>query len=616
MEAEFSGSIWAQGALTVADNFFQDMGLKSRAWALVFSSLLCLTTWGNPARANTLKALESVYLYSSPITSAFFSANGASYDGLKQRWREYFRTYGKSFREISRANLIAGLKPGVLVLGSAALLDEQERRAIELFAEAGGSVLVTWGTGVRNGQGQWVGYGFIERLLQMKVNGKVLSDDNKENNTRFLNPFGDGPLTWAVPAGQRIFLGEVAETPIRVESANLAARYFSWERYPAAKNSNGAIAFLEKGGSRRVYFGFSESSWEYDERMEIPNLIDSVVAWLKHEASVYKAAWPNGAMSAQLLEMDTEDKYLNSVEFSRNLESNDLRGTFYSLTSIARQHRGTVQKLAEKHEIGYHGELHVGFKGKAPEAQAKRLNDMVSEMRDTLGTRASLAVSGFRAPTESWDLNTEKLLRKLGVRHNVTGPSASEGRLPFFSNSEPEITSEEALVELPRTQMDDLNYLGLKLSAAKASDLIMLDFDYLHEAGALGVLSIHSQNYGAGDLMAKITPLYLKKLQQQRDQIWIAPGSEIAEWWRGRERVVYQPTKGATSLAFDVRAPGNVKGVTFIVTHPAFDVGPKAIRAGNANLPLPELKRLDTYRSIVIFRQELKVGNYAYSLEF
>ena len=241
------------------------MGFRQKLCLAIFSAALCLTHWGNLAFAGSPKPLESVYLYSSPITSAFFSSNGTSYDSLKQHWREYFRPYGKSFREISKADLMAGLKPGVLVLGSAALLDEQERRAIELFADSGGSVLATWGTGVRNGRGQWAGYGFVEGLLEMKVTGKVLAADNKENNTRFLNPFGDGPLTWTVPAGQRIFLGEVAETPIRVESPNLAARYFSWERYPAPKNSNGAIAFLEKGRSRRVYFGFSESSWEYDE---------------------------------------------------------------------------------------------------------------------------------------------------------------------------------------------------------------------------------------------------------------------------------------------------------------------------------------------------------------
>ena len=598
-------------------NFLRRLGLSRNSRRIILSGLICLTNWVHAADVATPVTLETVYLYSSPITSAFFGANGASYDTLKQRWREYFRPYGKSFREISRANLIAGLKPGVLVLGSAALLDEQERKAITLFADSGGSILVTWGTGVRDGRGQWAGYGFIEGLLQMKVSGKVLSDDTSEKTTRFLNPFGDGPLTWAVPAGQRIFLGEVAETPIRVQSSNLAARYFSWERFPAPKNSNGAIAYLEKNGSRRVYFGFSESSWEYDERVEMPNLVDSVMAWLKHETSIYKGAWPNGNASAQLVEMDTEDKYSNALDFSRDLISSNLRGTFYSLTGVARQNRSVVEKLAEKHEIAYHGEVHVGFKGKTPEAQEKRLNVMVTEMRDTVGTKALPAVTGFRAPTESWDSNTEKLLRQLGVRHHVTGPSASEGRLPFFSESEPGLKTEDAMVGLPRTQMDDLNYLGLRLNAAMAEELILLDFDYVREAGALGVLSIHSQNYEVGELMTKITPPYLKRLQQYRDGIWTASGNEIADWWRTRDRVAYRPVKGGgRSLAFDVRSPGNVKGITFFVTHHAMDMPPKSIKAIEGNLPIPELKRVDAYHSALIFRQELKAGHYAYSLEF
>ena len=597
-------------------NFLRQLGLCRNSWRIISIGLICLTNWVHAADVATPVALETVYLYSSPITSAFFGANGASYDTLKQRWREYFRPYGKSFREISRANLIAGLKPGVLVLGSAALLDEQERKAITLFADSGGSILVTWGTGVRDGRGQWAGYGFIEGLLQMKVNGKVLSDDNSEKTTRFLNPFGDGPLTWAVPAGQRIFLGEVAETPIRVQSSNLAARYFSWERFPAPKNSNGAIAYFEKSGSRRVYFGFSESSWEYDERIEIPNLVDSVMAWLKHETSIYKGAWPNGNAAAQLVEMDAEDKYSNALDFSRDLISSNLRGTFYSLTGVARQNRSVVEKLSEKHEIAYHGEVHVGFKGKTLEAQENRLNVMVTEMRDIVGTKGLLAVTGFRAPTESSDSNTEKLLRKLGVRHNVTGPTASEGRLPFFSESEPGLKTEDAMVGLPRTQMDDLNYLGLRLSAAKAEELILLDLDYVREAGALGVLSVHSQNYDVGELMTKITQPYLKRLQQHHDGIWTASGREIADWWQARERVIYRPVKGAgNSLVFDVRTPGNVKGITFIVAHPAKDIAPKTITA-EKNLPLPELRRIDAYRSALIFRQELTAGNYAYSLQF
>lgn len=566
-----------------------------------------------PVMASPVQTLEAIYLYASPITSVFFKENGASYDTLKQHWREYLRPYGGSYREVSRANLLAGLKPGVLILGSAILLDAQERKAITAFADAGGSILATWGTGARNGKGQWEGYGFIESLLQMKVTGKVTN----ENPEHFLNTFGDGPLSWNVAGGNRIFLGEVAESPLRIDSAYLAARYFDWQRYPAAKNTNGAIAFLEKAGSRRAYFGFSESSWEYDDRLEMPKLLDATMAWLRRERRVFKAAWPNGDLSAQLLEMDTEDKYANAVNFARHLDEAKLKGTFYSLTSVATKNKDIVNKLAEKHEIAYHAEVHFGFKGKSSEIQQERLTKMVAEMQDIVGVRSLPKVTGFRAPTESWDETTEKLLRKMGTRHHVVGPNASEDRMPFFSKSEPGVGPEDALVVLPRTQMDDLNYQRLKLDLPQASALITLDFDYLLESGALGVLSVHSQNYAADGMMAKLTPPYIKRLQEHRDDIFVGSGTDIESWWRARERVIHTPGKqAATSLIFDVRAPGNVKGATFFVTHSFAEGLLKSVKANQPGLPQPEVRRLDAYRSAIVFRQELKVGRYDYSLEF
>lgn len=576
-------------------------------------SLLSVAVWGRAAAAAPPAALETVFLYASPITAAFFRENGTNYDSLTGRWREYLRPLGKRYQEVSRASLLLGLEPGVLVLASAVLLDEQERQAINAFAAAGGSVLVTWGSGARDGTGRWTGYGFIESLLQMKVTGKVMYQDSQ----RFINPFGDGPLTWGVPGGERIFLGEVAETPLRVASDHLAARYFDWARYPAAKTTNGAVAFLEKGASRRVYLGFSESSWEYDNRAELPKMLNSVMAWLQHQPRIYKSAWPSGRLSAQLLEMDTEDKYANALNFAHELDGANIRGTFYSLTGVAIKHRDVVRKLAEKHEIGYHAEVHVGFKGKTPEAQQARLNAMVSGMTDILGSRALATVSGFRAPTESWDATTEKLLRPLGIRHHVADPGSSDARIPFFSRSEPGLSAEQALVVLPRTQMDDLNYLGMKLSTEKSGELIMRDFEYGHEAGALGVLSVHSQSYGRDGLMSKLTPPYVKRLQDHRDDVWAVSGGQIESWWRQRERVIHEPNKGNdTRLVFDVRAPGQVTGLSFFVTHAVAGKGPTEVLPAGANAPQPTITRIDAYRSALVFPQTLPVGRYSYDLLF
>jgi hypothetical protein len=131
--------------------------LRSCGWGAL------LLVWLGAA-AHAREALQPVYLYASPITEAFFKANGANYQTLKVRWTEYLHSYDKTYRQVSRAQLLAGLKPGVLILGSAVLLDGAERQAIDKFAQAGGSIMATWGTGVRM-PGRWVGYGFIENLL-------------------------------------------------------------------------------------------------------------------------------------------------------------------------------------------------------------------------------------------------------------------------------------------------------------------------------------------------------------------------------------------------------------------------------------------------------------------
>jgi peptidoglycan/xylan/chitin deacetylase (PgdA/CDA1 family) len=581
------------------------------------------------ATATATAAVLPIYLYSSPITKAFFAANGTNYDTLKGHWEEFLRTHHqRSSRQISRAELLEGLKPGVLLLGSAVLLDAKEREAISRFGDSGGAIVASWGTGARDGKGQWAGYGFVEGLFDIKIKGVIANGKNE----RFLNTFGDHPLSGLLPAGERIFMGDGAEQPLRIDGPQLAGRYFDWGRMPTAKDSNGAVAFTEKNGSRRVYLSFAESSWDYDERKALPRLLNGVFAWVRRQPQIMKAAWPDGAQSAQLLEMDTEDKYPNAEGFAKDLEANGLRGTFYSLTSIALKHKDVVDRLAAKHEIGYHAEVHTGFKGKSEAAQTDRLKTMVDHMKEMVGSRALPKVTGFRAPTESYDPTTEKVLRSLGVKHHVVDPSATESRLPFFSKSEIVLGSEDAIVVLPRTQLDDLNYLGLKLSLEQATALIGLDFDYLHEAAALGVLSVHSQNYGTEGLMTQLAPVYLKQLQAHRKDVWTATGGEIEAWWRARERVLLNAALDETgkpaprdatvnnlkTLDFTVKAPGNVRGLSFIVSHPAKGVMPKISQATGAAaaLPLPEVRAIDAFRSSIVFPTALAAGQYGYSVGF
>lgn len=559
-------------------------------------------------------AKPEIFLYRSPLTAAFFAQNGTDFNTLLSRWHDYLKTqYSSEYRQVTRAELLQGLPSGLLILGSAVLLDDQEREAITRYSTTGNSVLATWGTGARDGKGHWAGYGFIEKLMGIEV----LSSISRKDDDWFLNLYGDSPLTWPQPAGRRFFLGKTSEPPLKVNAKNLSGLYFNWERKANAEGANGAISYTEIGQSRRVFLGFSESSWEYIAADEFFPVLDAILSWLRHRPRVFMAAWPSGYLSGHLIEMDTEDKYENAIHFAEDLEKEGYRGTFYSLTSISRKHPDLVSRLATKHEIGYHADVHIGFKGKTEEEQLRRLNSMVHQMADSAGKEITASITGFRAPTESYDNVTDRLLRQIGIKHHVTDPAASESRLPFFSHAEENIPNEERLVILPRTQGDDLNYQALKIPKEKIEAMMTSEVQTLMQMGALGVLSVHSQNYGFNGLMDKATPPYLKQLSNNKAHAWVATGGEIAAWWRARDRVTVKSTTTLNShtLHVSVRPPGNVKGATLMVINPSKEHPLKDLKPTQGTPSSYRIQRIDDFRTAVIF-DSLATGEYQFELQF
>jgi hypothetical protein len=106
-------------------------------------------------------------------------------------------------------------------------------------------------------------------------------------------------------------------------------------------------------------------------------------------------------------------------------------------------------------------------------------------------------------------------------------------------------------------------------------------------------------------------------LQEHRHDVWAVSGAEIAQWWRERERVQFQQGKLiGNRFTFVVQAPGKVKGITFMVTHAVADGGVKRVVPAQGGLPMPELTRVDPWRTALVFKDELPVGTYTYELAF
>lgn len=567
-----------------------------------------------PARAAGPAApLEPIYLYRSPVTAAFFQANGSEYDTLLAHWRLYLKRYGKNVREVSRAELVAGLPPGVLVLASALLLGDDERRAVADFTRTGGSVLATWATGAREASGKWKGYDFLAEVFDVRIAGEIAQTEEQW----FMMPFGDGPLTWPLPAGRRMYMGKVAENLLRVDAKHLAARYMDWNRKPDFTHPDGAIAYSERDGSRRVFLGFAESAWDYHQRDDVNAMLDAIVAWLRREPRAFKAAWPDGKIATQLLEMDTEANFENGANFQRQLEEANIQGTFYSLTSEAIKHPELVRSLLKRgHEVAYHADIHIGFSKQTPEQQEKRILNMLAQMRSIVGPDLT-PHTGFRAPTESYDQTTEILLRKHGMRHHAADPSSTEDRLPFFSKSEKHLGPEEALVVLPRTNFDDISFRMAGMSKARIEQHLVRDFEHVVEMGAFGLLSVHSQNYGPEGPMTVSMPVLFKRIAEVRQQVWFPRADQVERWWRNRERasLTTRHEGGWHYLQVNVRAPGATPGLTFMVTHARAGHPPLHVETLTPYAPTIEIRPVDAFRSALVLGKAAP-GNYSFRVRF
>lgn len=540
-----------------------------------------------------------IYLYTSPHTAHYLRSNETSYDPILGRWRKYLKRFGKRSRDISKDELLSLSVPGVLILASAQALDNDERRAIAAFSDRGGSVWGTWALGSRTPGGQFVGYDYLQQLFRVKVLGKY-----PVQTEWFLMPFGDGPLTWPIPAGRRISVGEITDDMLlRVRSDNLAAVFMDWMRTKDDMGPSGAIAFHETDVSRLVYFAFPERAWNYHKQSDWNAMLDSTMAWLLREPRVFKGAWPQGYHAAHLMEMDTEDKFFSAPAFAAHLESIGVRGTFYCLTSIALQYPQIVRDLlARGHEIAYHADVHFGFRDLDPIEQEMRIVNMQGQMKSILGEQVTQA-TGFRAPTESYDARTESILRKRGILHHAADPGATQDRLPFFSTSEPGLDPSQSLVVLPRTQFDDVNFTRLLYGPQRVIENLTHDLDLAVQSGAFSLLSVHTQNYVEGGLMAVTMADYMKKVSSYSDRLWVARGDHIAAWWRKRESVRIRTTGSeGRALRFSLASPTTMRlgGLSVIVTNPVRSAVPTVSQVNGTPIQV-RIKLMDPYRTAIIF---------------
>jgi peptidoglycan/xylan/chitin deacetylase (PgdA/CDA1 family) len=546
------------------------------------------------------------YLYRSDTTQQYFQKAGGDYAKVIEAWRGFATRENVEIKEVNAANLKALRGTDVLVLPSVMLMTDAEKSAIDAFVAKGGALLATWASGGRDSQGVWLGYQWLKRMCDIDI----VADVRKEGEERFLLPYGENIATSQLPAGKRMYLLKTEEPLLRAKAKNAVARYGDWTRSTHTPYATAAaIAVDEIKGARRAWVGAPETSWGGAQN-DMDKVLKDLLAWLHRQPTVTLAAWPAPYQTALFVEMDTEDKFENAAVLEKIFNDRGLRGSFYLLTSLAVKQPELVKRLAAKHDIGFHADVHIGLKGLPYDLQDSRMRKMMVELKQSLGDTSK--ATGFRAPLESYDRTSELVMRTRGVRLHVADPGSSDSSLPVFSASEPGLTPEQALLVVPRTLLDDINYQEMGLNKPGSVRQVLADNlqDKLLNRG-LGLLSVHSQNFAPNSMLAQEVAVLLDEALKLKNKVWLTSGDQIDRWWRARASVQVTTTRtntGQLAIAVDNFGGSDVAASQLVVTGPSVSAKPVLLPA----LPGLQVARQDDLRWVV-YLPTLRAGS---SLKF
>ncbi len=476
-----------------------------------------------------------VWLYESSTAKVYSQAAGIDFKTQMRVWEIFLRKYRIPYKTIATVDMLENSVPGVVVLPSLVALTDREKKAIAKFRAKGGGVLATWLTGVRDGDGAWQGFSFMDEVL----NTRVLGDTSGEEDVNFLITHGDGPMTYNLPAGQRVWLERVKDIyPLRLQGQQSAASILDWSRNVLPDQVNSSIAFgeqLQTSGllSRAVVLGYPERLWMSADPKTMEAIAHNSLLWLLRQTVVHLAAWPYPFASAFSFVIESPEVVDDvDIRFAQRIEKLGGRATFYLVTGGLAKSVDTLAKLQSKgHDLAFMGNTFEVFKGYSEKEQVKRLLTMQRQMNESGLSMGGDA--GFIAPLHALDQTTVALLGQLGMGHYLASNDATDHLLPKSLAHEADANSgasQLVLLTLALNAPEDLINEGDPDEGLKR---FLAELDVYSTTGGLSLVRFPNQSILTDE---QLNPIF-DRLGQQTGSSWFALNSQVASWWRERSRV-------------------------------------------------------------------------------
>lgn len=580
------------------------------------SSNLALSTAIAPQKSIELRTNEQaiplpfrkkVWVYDSATTKSFLAKGGFDAITAPIVWKRLLDRYQIPNEKLTNLKQLIQAEAGVLILPSAVALTHAEMQAIFDFRQRGGSILATWLSGVRDEHGQWLGFSFMEKALGVKVVGNTAGA--KEVN--YVLPHGNSPVTHSLRSGTRVWIPtDRALLPLRLEGGYSAASIGNWSRSAPTGIENSVIRYDEKSfgsvRSRVVVFGFSDNVLISSKPEMIEAFIHNSLMWLLRVPNGYMANWPTPYRAAMVTAVSVNETMNQlDVKLEEKFDKAGIKASYFFLANNAKPAVNILSTFKSKgHELAHQGDRFIGFKDVPLLEQGKRLDSM-KKIKEELGLRLPER-PGFYAPVESYDANTINVIRSRGFDYYIGIGDMSPDNLP-------ELSPDSAMVQLPRSQMGPED-LAEELDTDEAIQQFTNELSFVQRMNGLSVMRMPNQSaIFSLDEMSEL----VNKIGAFSSQVWMARASDIAAWWRSRQRVTAKISGDATKpeLLIDIKGPERApEGLTFWINSPR--IGDQIrLTSSDASVSSPKTLLIDPWR-IAIDLGGLSPGVHKFQLEF
>ncbi len=417
-----------------------------------------------------------------------------------------------NYSVINDGDLESGIKDDfqTLIIPAAKYLSDKEINSVKEFVKKGGSVLLTWQSGVNNELGIYRGWQDWKGLYS--INGISEIDTNQIINTCLIK--SSNQISAGIPAGSKISF-QIKNNPVQF---TFGKNIFS-PILDHSKNSTGetsSIVYGNAGGGKFIWFGFDilSAAGNKDQIQNFNRMIINSLNWLNNEPVLWLNTWPQNKSNAVVIGYDVDFTGTSLQNFINVLNNENVKAQFFIPLNI--KNIDTLTYLKNYGDITFFEDNYYEWRNISPKVDD--LKYLESGIEEITGNK----INSFRIPAPSFNAENLKALANSGFT-TVNSTINHSYYLPWFDRKN------DSMLIIPNTGLDDYDFKSetKNLTSDELAEKYYQNYTLIAGTGGFYILNYHNvYRCSPGEINAVGT--FINKL---KNDAWVTTFDGLYNWW-------------------------------------------------------------------------------------